>query len=184
MKPINALRGVMVACACALPYALDPVSALAAAKDIAPKPSEGFEQTKLNLTTTTAKHTSSTSFGATMVRTFIGLLIVVAVIYALTWVMRKTKSAGTGNAEVGSGLEQVASLPLGTNRAVALVRVGDELHLLGVAEHSISELRTFTEEEAYALGIPFHAEESSRPGGAGGQLVNRAVETLRRWTVR
>ena len=59
---------------------------------------------------------------------------------------------GAKNPAIGYGLEQVASLPLGTNRSVALVRVGTELHLLGIAEHGVTTIRTFTEDEASSSG--------------------------------
>jgi flagellar protein FliO/FliZ len=127
-------------------------------------------------------HTVSGSLSGTIVRTIIGLLVVIIVIYGLTWVLKQGKAAR--NPAVGEGLVQVASLPLGTNRSVALVRVGAELHMLGVAEHGINGIRVFSEEEAYELGIPFDPDEFDTPRRAGGLSAQRVVDTLRRLTIR
>src|SRR5262249_10174170 len=53
----------------------------------------------------------------------------------------------------GDGLESVATIPLGTNRSLHLVRAGRELVLLGVSEQSVVPIRAYGEEEARALGL-------------------------------
>ena len=139
---------------------------------------------KLNLTSGTPVHAASGSLSGTIVRTIVALLIVIAVIYGLTWILKQSRSSR--NPSLGDGLTQVASLPLGPNRSVTLVRVGAELHMLGVAEHGISGIRVFSEEEAYELGIPFDPEDLDTPGRMGGaaQPAQRVVDALRRLTVR
>lgn len=133
-----------------------------------------------------ATHAGSGSLSGTVVRTIVGLLVVIAVIYGLTWVLKQSRNAR--NPSVGEGLVQIASLPLGTNRSVALVRVGAELHMLGVAEHGVSGIRVFSEEEAYELGIPFDPDDldGSSGGGKGhvAPLARGLVDALRRLTVR
>jgi flagellar protein FliO/FliZ len=42
---------------------------------------------------------------------------------------------------------------LGPNRALHLVRAGRELVLVGVAEHGVTPIRTYTEDEAIDLGL-------------------------------
>ena len=59
-----------------------------------------------------------------------------AVIYGLYWVLKQVK-ASRETAASGDGLESVATLPLGPNRSLHLVRAGRELVLLGVAEHGV-----------------------------------------------
>src|SRR4051794_10912261 len=90
------------------------------------------ENTALNLPDTgeTAKVSHSSS-GGSIVRTVAGLAIVLGVIYGLTWVLKKVKAAKetTTPSSSGGGLEQVATLPLGANRSLHLVRAGDELVL-------------------------------------------------------
>jgi len=167
MKPITFIRGALVACACFWLCALPSVAAAAGTTT-----SDAFgQQKKLNLQSTTTTPTQSGSIGGSVIRTVICLVVVIGVIYALTWVVRKTKAAGNVTGASGEGLEQVATLPLGTGRSVALVRVGDELHLLGVADHGVSELRVFSEEEAY------------EPDG-GNSLTGRVVEAIRKRTIR
>ncbi len=44
-------------------------------------------------------------------------------------------------------------MPLGPNRALHLVRAGREIVLLGTAEHTVSPIRRYSEDEARALGL-------------------------------
>ena len=53
----------------------------------------------------------------------------------------------------GAGLETIATLTLGTNRSLHLVRVGGEIVLLGAAEHAVTPIRRYSEAEARALGL-------------------------------
>ena len=94
----------------------------------------------------------SASTGGSLVRTIVGLAVVLGVIYGLHWVLKQVKnSKDTANA--GESLETVASLHLGTNRSLHLVRVGSEIVLLGAAESAITPIRRYTESEAHALGL-------------------------------
>lgn len=199
MRSLTFTRGVWLACAITLLLALTAAPALAAgspshhaagssaASRIANAQTKSLAakygaNSKLNLHTGTAAHaTTSSGISGSIVRTIVGLLIVIAVIYGLTWIVKQSKASK--NPAVGDGLEQVASLPLGTNRSVALVRVGDELHLLGVAEHGITGIRVFSEDEAYELGLPFHSDDGDY-AGRGPVPVQRVVDALRRITLR
>ncbi len=125
----------------------------------------------------------STDAGGSIVRTLIALLVVLGVIYGLYWLMKQAKASK--DPSVGFGLEQVAKLPMGPNRSVALVRVGAELHLLGVSEHGITGIRVYSEEEAYELGLPFDGPEDGPTGFRGGSPpIQRLVDTIKRFTVR
>jgi flagellar protein FliO/FliZ len=144
------------------------------------------ENTPLHLGgTTTAVHTASS--GSTIVRTIVGLFIVVAVIYGVAWVLRQAK--GKSGRASGHGLEQLASLPLGGGRSVTLVRAGQEVVLLGVAEHGVTPIRTYTEEEALEIGLEVPIAEEGSPGSptrtrSRGPAANRVLDQLRRMTVR
>lgn len=152
--------------------------ALAASNSIS-----GFEKTPVNISSGSPVHAASGSLTGTIVRTIVALVVVIGVIYGLSWVLKQSRASR--NPSVGEGLVQVASLPLGTNRSIALVRVGAELHLLGVAEHGVSGIRVFSEEEAYELGIPFDPDDLDTAGRAGGRApAQRLVEALRRLTIR
>ena len=66
-------------------------------------------------------------------RTIVGLAIVIGVIYGLYWVLKQVKASREDKAP-GAGLKTLATLPLGQNRAMHLVRAGDEVVLVGVGE--------------------------------------------------
>jgi flagellar protein FliO/FliZ len=114
------------------------------------------------------------------VRTIDGLFIVVAVIYGVSWIMRQAKRGKDGRAS-GQGLSQLATLPLGSGRSVALVRAGQEIVLIGIAEHGITPIRTYTEAEAIELGIDLAVEDGTEANAAP---IGSIVDRLRRMTVR
>ncbi len=127
--------------------------------------------------------------GGSIVRTIVGLAVVIGVIYGLTWVLKQVKANKSGDAS-GSGLETVATLPLGSNRSLHLVRAGDELVLVGAGEHGVTPIRTYTEAEARRLGL-LAAEDV--PSGAMAELEpevfgaetrrGRFIDELRKRTV-
>lgn len=90
--------------------------------------------------------------GGSIVRTIVGLAIVIGVIYGVAWVLRQVKASKQPRA-TGSGLATLASVPLGPNRSVHLVRAGRDLVLLGVAEQGVVPIRTYSEEEAFTAGL-------------------------------
>jgi flagellar protein FliO/FliZ len=193
VKPSRALTAAFAAASfCVL---TDPVAAFAAgtAKDLG-------ESTPLNLPSDSSAHAASQvgGSGGGLARTFIGLAVVVAVIYGLTWVLRQMKKSSSGEiGATGTGLSTEASLPLGPNRSVHLLRAGRELVLVGVAEHGITPLRTYTEDEALGLGLIeqpqltvgdlIEGEAREVPTTTGGKarfLLTGALETLRARTAR
>lgn len=141
----------------------------------------GGESTPLNLPRSGATHVASSSSSSSIVRTIVGLFIVIAVIYGVSWIMRQAK--GAKSRPTGQGLHQLASLPLGNGRSVTLVRAGHELVLLGVAEHGVNPIKTYTEAEALELGLDIPAEEPFGPTQTERPL-GRVGEMLRRLTVR
>jgi flagellar protein FliO/FliZ len=132
-----------------------------------------------------------------LARTFIGLAVVVAVIYGLTWVLRQMK-ASKEERSTGFGLSAEASIPLGPGRSVHLIRAGRELVLVGSAEQGVVPIRTYSEDEALALGLlepgggePGHAGEAGGAGGLGPRSASPArnaiaglLERLRQRTLR
>ena len=158
MKPHRALTAAVAAAPlCVL---LAPSYVWAAGKDAY------GENTPLNLPTDSAAKTAEVGGGGGgLARTFVGLAVVVAVIYGLTWVLRQMKKSSSGDLGAhGIGLSTEASMPLGHNRAVHLIRAGRELVLVGSAEHGIVPIRTYTEDEARELGL---LAGVGGPGGAG-----------------
>ncbi len=110
--------------------------------------------------------------GGSLVRTIVGLVIVIAVIYGLTWVLRQLKARNEKGPE-GTGLRTLATLPLGTNRSLHLVRAGEEVVLVGSGEHGVTPIRTYTEAEARALGLLDDGEDDG-DGPASGTPASAA----------
>ena len=82
------------------------------------------ERTPLHFGTTSATThaaTSTAGAGSSILRTIVGLVIVIALIYGITWVMRRVRKGREGRAS-GSGLASAATLPLGGGRSLHLVR--------------------------------------------------------------
>jgi flagellar protein FliO/FliZ len=138
----------------------------------------GGENTPLNLSGTSPSHHSAVGSGSSIVRTIVGLFVVIVVIYGVAWFLRRFKSDRSRPS--GQGLTHIATLPLGNNRSVALVRAGRDVVLVGVAENSVTPIRRYTEAEALANGIELTAEEPVFDAPRGGGLL----EAVRRMTVR
>jgi flagellar protein FliO/FliZ len=123
--------------------------------------------------------------GGSIVRTIVGLAVVIGVIYGLYWILKQVKSSREEKAS-GQGLAAVATLPLGPNRSLQLVRAGREIVLIGVSEHGVTGVRTYTEDEAEAAGLlDLEADaEAGDPGGNRNGAWGGVLEELRRRTVR
>jgi flagellar protein FliO/FliZ len=154
---------------------LAPASALAA--------SGNGENTPLNLPADSgAKKVTGASGGGSLVRTIVGLAIVLGVIYGVAWVLKQVKSSKEERLR-GTGLESAAVVPLGPNRALHLVRAGRELVLVGVAEHGVTPIRTYSEEEALELGI-IGEDDDDLGGDVPRAGAVRWLDRLRNRTVR
>ncbi len=175
------------------------------AQAFTPASKHGGEALPLDLSTTsTGSHTSSG--GASIVRTIVGLLIVIAVIWGLTWILKQVKT-GRETRSAGAGLTSLATLALGSGRTLHLVRAGRDYLLVGSAEHGVAPIHRYTEEQARAAGLLDLPEPPSGSAGDGtggarnrpiqipGQTrpdrnpnlpsaVSDALERMREWTVR
>jgi flagellar protein FliO/FliZ len=127
------------------------VALAAPAMALAGSSAASHENEALNLgSPSTGTHTSSG--GASIVRTIVGLAIVLAVIWGLSWIMRQVKSGRDPHVS-SSGLESIAALTLSTGRSVHLVKAGSEYVLLGSAEHGVVPIHRYSEEEARDAGL-------------------------------
>jgi flagellar protein FliO/FliZ len=134
-----------------------------------------------------ASHAASSG---SIARTIVGLGIVILVIFGLRWVLKQFK-AGKEKKAAGGGLASMATLPLGQNRSLHVVRAGREVLVVGSGEHGVTPVRSYSEEEARALGLLDDEEEveevppltlESKGPSSGGAA--RVLETVRAWTVR
>ncbi|MBS1845706.1 MAG: FliO/MopB family protein [Actinobacteria bacterium] len=157
--------------------------------------SGGSESQPLDLGgATTSAHAAG---GGSIAKTIVGLAIVLAVIFGLRWVMKHYK-AGKEKKAAGTGLASMATLPLGQNRSLHVVRAGREILVVGSGEHGVTPVRSYTEEEARSLGLleedeepaplKMESEGPTRSGAAGppsaSEFGRRALDQLRAWTVR
>jgi flagellar protein FliO/FliZ len=141
------------------------------------------EKTPLNLKDAPGQgaHVSS---GGSLVRTIVGLAVVIGVIYGLYWILKQVKASREEKAS-GTGLTALATLPLGAQRSLQLVRAGRELHLVGVSEHGVTPVRTYSEDEAEAAGLlDLEPEDGGEGRNGGGGVVASVIEELRRRSVR
>ena len=131
------------------------------------------ERTPLNLSDPeSAPAQAAGGTGGGLVRTIVGLAVVIGVIYGLYWVLKQVKAAREDTAS-GSGLTALATLPLGGSRSLHLVRAGDEVHLVGSGEH-----------EARALGLLGDEDPGDAPAETLTPRQRRGfVDALRRMTV-
>ena len=191
ITPIRAtVKVAMLALGCAL---LAPgellVPADASAAGVIAKSSS--EHKALHLTSTTSSPAGGTG-GASLVRTIVGLAIVIAVVWGLSWVLRQVKSGRDAKA-AGLGLASMATLPLGSGRSLQLVRAGSDYVLLGVAEQGVVPIHRYSEQQARDAGLlqlsagnPMLADQPpiGVPTGIPGQAPGNALDRLRSWTVR
>ncbi len=171
---IAALGACVLACA-------SPASAFT------PSVTTGGENTPLNLAGSAGVSHPTSSGGASLVRTIVGLAIVIAVIWGLAWVMRQVKAGREGGHALQSSAElaSVAALTLGSGRSVHLVRAGNDYVLLGATEHGVAPIHRYTEEQALDAGLlPLDGavagppvERSAAPTGL--RLISAASQILR-----
>jgi flagellar protein FliO/FliZ len=96
--------------------------------------------------------------GGGLVRGVLGFAAVIGAILVISKLLkanqkRKLGYVPRGRARDGGLVEVISTTPLGPNRQLHLVRIGDEVILVGSGEGGITPLRKFDEGEAVALGV-------------------------------
>ena len=122
--------------------------------------------------------------GGAIFRTLLGLIVVLGVIYGLYWVLKRY--AASKGARSDGQMDIVATTALGPAQALHLVRVGDELVLVGRAEQSVSPIRVYSPEEAGPLleRLNGRADAQFHEPSRGGGVWAVAIDELRRRTAR
>jgi flagellar protein FliO/FliZ len=182
----RSLHAIAAGVACAL---LTAPAALAATSTTA-----AGENTPLRLDPAPAAQHSTGGGG--IVRTIVGLAVVIGVIFGLHWILKQVKGSRESRS-TGAGLEPLSTLALGPGRALHLVRAGSEIVLLGCADHAVTPLRVYSEEEARRLGLLTATATSGdaddgadsgpgplNAGPASPPTVRDLVRSIQRWTVR
>jgi flagellar protein FliO/FliZ len=190
---------LLIAAACAAVALLHPAPAsaatgpqktavkAAAAKHAAKKKAPAFHEDRTPLDpgvasagTASGKAPSVGSAGADVIRTIVGLAVVLGVIYGVYWLLKSSARAKAGRADDRIGV--VATTPLAPNRSLHLVRAGDELILVGATDHSITPLRIYSPEEAILVEGGADAPLQLPPGTPAGR--ESFLEILRKRTAR
>lgn len=83
-----------------------------------------------------ADSTQSLTNPASVLSIFLSLLVVIGVIFALAYVMRRFNVTAMG----GNQMKVAASMVVGTKEKIMVIQVGEEQHLVGVTSHNISHL--------------------------------------------
>ena len=108
--------------------------------------------------------------GGTILRTLLGLAVVLGIVYGVYWLLRAYgRSKG---ARSDGRMDVVATTALGPTRALHLVRVGDELVLVGSAESGVTPIRVYADADAERLDAllgggadaPFRPASGGSPG--------------------
>lgn len=137
------------------------------------------DQTPLNLGSGGSGTVHSSSGGA-FARLGLGLVLVVALIFGIYWFMKRSGRSRAGGGKLRGGIDVVATAPLGPNRAVHLLRVGDELVLVGAAEGGVRPIKVYSGSEADALAEALDPSGPLRPA----QPSRNLIDELRRRTAR
>lgn len=84
------------------------------------------------------------SGGGSIMRGLLGLAVVIGLIFGVQWLLKKWAKAKVDGVNSSAGLiDVVATTGLSAGRTLHLVRVADELVLVGATEHSITRLGDF-----------------------------------------
>nr|WP_154525388.1 flagellar biosynthetic protein FliO [Clostridium sp. WB02_MRS01] len=77
---------------------------------------------------------------------FTALLLTVVILY-LSYVFTRSLGKGVGLRRGGTCMQMLDRLPLGQDKAVAIVRVGNHYYLIGIASSQITLLSELSEED-------------------------------------
>ncbi len=83
-----------------------------------------------------AQSTQSITNPTSVLSIFLSLLLVVAIIFALAYIMRRFNVTHSSNGQ----LKVVASMMAGAKERIMVIEVGDEQHLVGITAQSITHL--------------------------------------------
>lgn len=150
--------------------------------DTTPLPQQVVDAGTQAKTTTTPAPAAGSSSGS-LVRMFGGLAIVLAVIYGIYWLLKTYGRSKRRDAAADDRLTVLGTTTLAPNRSLHLVRVGQEVLLIGSAEQSVTPIRTYGVDELRRLGVDVDDLDAQRRGGGSGPPAGM-LESLRRLTAR
>jgi flagellar protein FliO/FliZ len=95
----------------------------------------------------------ATGAGTGGLRVLLGLLVVVAVIFGVWWLLKRTNRSRVPGASRNGVVTVLSTTSVGPNRNLHLVRVGEDVILLGSTEQGISALHSMDHESARDHGL-------------------------------
>jgi flagellar protein FliO/FliZ len=117
----------------------------------------------------------------------IGLAIVLALIFGLYKLLKRSSMKNDSTVADDGWMGVLSTTPLAPSRSLHLVRVGEELILLGTSDGAVTPIRVYSPDEARALGVDprtaFALPPGRRSAGAGG-LAASLLDGLKRMTAR
>jgi flagellar biosynthetic protein FliO len=167
--------------ACAF-VGLFPSSAVAAGyRDRTPLPSDVSGVGGSNVPAT---HIASGTGNAAL-HMVLALAIVVALIFGIYKLLKRSAKKNDKTVADDGWMNVVSTTPLAPSRSLHLVRVGEELILLGASDGSLTPIRVYGADEARRLGVdPLTVQSLPVRPARGGAGMNSLVESLRRMTAR
>jgi flagellar protein FliO/FliZ len=126
--------------------------------------------------------------GGGLVRGVVGFVVVIGAILLIAKLLKTNQKRKNGSyvprgRSKGGGLvEVISTTPLGPNRQLHLVRIGDEVILVGSGEGGITPLRKFDEDEAIALGVIAPEDQQLLETGFADALAGAGVPVAPRRT--
>lgn len=137
--------------------------------------------------TISAAGVSTGSGGGTALHMLLALGIVIGLILGLYKLLRWTASRNETTVRADGKMTVVASTPLGNTRALHLVRVGEELVLVGSGEQAVTPIRVYSAEEARAIVFDDHDDGMRAVGSEAGPrpgFLSTFTDNLRKVTAR
>ena len=107
----------------------------------------------------TAAPAVSAGVGGQLMQLVMGLLLVLGLIFALAWLLRRVQNTGTRQGQV---IELISSRALGARDRLVLVQVGNEQILLGLTPGSITALHVLSKPVSTATVQPATPEFAQR----------------------
>ena len=97
---------------------------------------------------------AGSSLGGQLTQLVLGLLLVLGLIFALAWLLRRVQQTGPRHGQV---IELIGSRALGTRDRLVLVQVGNEQILLGLTPGRITPLHVLKE----PVSVPGNSEPAT-----------------------
>ena len=136
---------------------------------------------------TVASAGASAGGGGTVLRMLLALAVVIALIFGLYKILRRTANRNDRTVRSDGRITVVASAPLAHSRSLHLVRVGEELVLVGAGAQAVTPIRVYSAEESRMIALD-EPDDGIRPLGPGGGqrpgFLGALTDSVRKLTAR